>query len=67
MLRIVVFGLSCVLGFNLITEGYAAGHIGELYFCCLYTFNFLVIYTFIENGLSKQFIGKSVCRSDFSP
>lgn len=29
MLRIVVFGLSCIIGFNLITEGYAAGHIGE--------------------------------------
>lgn len=29
MLRIVVFGLSCILGFNLITEGYAEGHIGE--------------------------------------
>lgn len=30
MPRIVVFVLFCILGFNLITEGYAAGHIGEL-------------------------------------
>lgn len=29
MQRIVVFGLFCFLGFNLITGGYAAGHIGE--------------------------------------